>query len=79
MKLAAQPRLPSDSNPQLKIMSEGATPKHTISDMLSNSAPKALCEFVNLAIRPSKPSQIPAMTIAQPASLKLPDIPAMIA
>ena len=44
-------------------MKEGANPKETASHNESNSTPNSLVDFVNLAIIPSKASNIPAIKI----------------
>ena len=46
------------------ITRAGATPKDTMSDRLSYSAPKALWVCVNRATRPSRPSKTSATKIA---------------
>jgi len=45
----------------------GATPKDTVSEIESYSAPKRLSEWVSRAARPSSRSKIPATRIAYEA------------
>ena len=59
-----QPILPISFNFQKYIIKAGATPKLITSVKESNSLPTLDVPFISLAIRPSKPSIIPAMIIA---------------
>ncbi len=58
---------------------DGATPKATRSERESSSMPNLVDVFVNLAIHPSRPSNIFAITIAHAALRKLPFIADRIA
>ncbi|MOA45572.1 hypothetical protein D3C78_1679790 [compost metagenome] len=57
----------------------GATPKATMSDRESYSAPKALCVLVRRATRPSSPSRTMATKMAMAALENCPLMALMIA
>ena len=60
------------SSAQVNATNAGATPKATMSDSESYSAPKALWVLVSLATRPSSPSSTMATKMAMAAWEKLP-------
>ncbi|MCY1447169.1 hypothetical protein D3C76_1364850 [compost metagenome] len=70
MKATIQPTLPMSPKAQPKASNAGATPKATMSDSESYSAPKALWVLVMRATRPSRPSSTIATKIAMAANAK---------
>src|SRR5471032_3226276 len=66
-KAAIQPSLPRPRSDHSYITSAGAAPKETMSDRLSYWAPNSDWVLVRRAMRPSRPSRIMAMKMAQAA------------
>ncbi|MNE79758.1 hypothetical protein D3C80_1762760 [compost metagenome] len=70
MKATIQPTLPMSPRAQPNASNAGATPKATMSDSESYSAPKALWVLVMRATRPSRPSSTIATKMAMAANAK---------
>src|SRR5262249_35907394 len=78
-KAIAQPRPCSSDNVQRYRTAAGATPKLTKSERLSSSAPKLDVALRRRAMRPSRPSKMPAAIIENTAAWKFPPIAKRIA